>query len=60
LGKHRPASHLIEDDVQKALATLRSGKAVYLRAYGDNLPRLRTLVKGGGDAHDARMGSGGF
>lgn len=46
LGKHRPASHLIKDDVEKALAALRAGKAVYLLVRGDNLSRLRKLVKG--------------
>lgn len=41
IGKHRPAGHLIETDVSRAIDRLRGGEAVYLEAKGVNLARVR-------------------
>ena len=41
LGKHRPAGHLIETDVSRAIDRLRRGEAVYLEAKGVNLAQVR-------------------
>lgn len=41
VGKHRPAGHLIETDVSRAIDRLRRGEAVYLEARGMNLAEVR-------------------
>lgn len=37
LGQHRPVSHIVVDDIAKAVELLRSGKSIYLFAYANNL-----------------------
>lgn len=41
VGKHRPAGHLIETDVSRAIDRPRRGEAVYLEAKGMNLAKVR-------------------
>lgn len=41
IGQHRVIKSLIEHDVDKAVVKLRSGKSIYLLAYGDNLARVK-------------------
>lgn len=41
IGQHRVIKNLIEHDVDRAVVKLRSGKSIYLLAYGDNLARVK-------------------
>lgn len=47
VGKHRIINHLIEEDVDQAIAKLKAGKAVYLLAYSDNLAKVKGAFSNG-------------
>lgn len=45
LGNHRVVGRMVESDLSKAADRLLAGEAIYLEAYGMNLPKIQERFK---------------